>query len=444
MAEEHRSRQTAVVRDSRRAPLRSFELVLIALMFGLLAAANGVSFSFNSAIPCGLLAIALLAWRVFTRDFPRRLTAYAWAISLVLATWFLGAAASTAVHLSQETLASLYAGYLIPLTIYLGLVNRELEASDKSIILAAVAAGSMLPCAWGIAAYFAAFGIPNPLDLFWNRYDLERMASYQRVAFGNTSHMALYIAMVLPPTLVMATSRTVRASARILFVVASLLAFANMLLIFSRGAMVTMVLLLAFWTIVFRSIRLVAVMVTMVSLFAVLVIDVGDISEVLFERTLGVVSDDDVVDPSVSGRLGSMAVGWRIFAENPFFGVGPGLTYRFNEWSIAHQLIVEEAASIGILGLLATLGLTLIVGIRCIQIIAYRPLITLVDMALWSGVLGWTIYTVLAGGLLHLGLLIPWAGLLYGFLALGLPTPAGAATKVHGSLLVATEPTPPK
>jgi O-antigen ligase len=421
----------------RGLPLSRIELALMLLMFGLLAGANGFRFSFNSALPCGILAIVLIAIRLSRSDELPRMSAYAWTISAALALWFVGAFTSALVHLSNDTLLSLYAGYLVPLLIYSCIIGRRISQVDKQWIVVSVALGAMIPWISGIVAYLGAFGFPDQMEIFWNRYDQNRMGSYRRVAFGNTSHMALYIAVVLPPLLAMAASRITTLFPRIILVTSSMLGLLNMLMIFSRGAMLTLFLMLLFWIWLFRSMRLFALVATLVICAALALGNQDDIYSLLFERTLGALEGGEVTDGSIAERVDSIAVGWKLFAENPVFGVGPGQTYRINEWSIAHQLIIEEASSIGICGLVATTALSVVVLIRSGGI-ALRGLGTsTADVAIWSGVLGWILYTLVAGGLLHQGLLIPWAGLFYGFLALTVPAPrsrwAAASAKVKAA-----------
>jgi O-antigen ligase len=396
--------------------LSRIELALVLAIFGLLAGANGFRFSFNSAIPCGLLAVVLLALRLVVAREPIAMSPYSWAISGTLALWVLGAGTSTVVHLSDESLLNLYAGYLVPFLIFLSLVSRPISETHKCWILVAVALGAMIPWVSGLVAYMSSFGLPGMVDLFWNRYDVSRMTPYFRVAFGNTSHMALYIAIALPPMLVMAASAGISARARRLFAIASVLGMMNVLIIFSRGAILTLLLLLVFWLIAMRSFRLFAFAALLFAALAWALGDIEGIDALLRERALGIFGDDDSIDASVNERLQSVLVGWRLFAEHPLAGVGPGQTYILNEWSRAHQIIIEEGASIGIAGLVATSLLTVLVLARSARIASRGS--ALADFALWSGVLGWIIYSFIAGALLHLGLLIPWAGLLYGFLAL--------------------------
>jgi hypothetical protein len=412
---------SAISSDSLSPPIQGrslsrLEFMLVLAIFWLLAGANGFRFSFNSAIPCGLLAVALLALRIVVSRAPIVMSPYSWVLSATLTLWVFGAAASTVGNFSNETLLSFYAGYFIPFLIFASLVSRPISEAHKCWILAAVALGTMIPWISGLVAYMSAFGLPGMVDLFWNRYDISRMSSYFRVAFGNTSHMALYIAIALPPMLVMLVSTAVPAAARRLFAVASLLGILNILVIFSRGAILTLLLLLVFWLIALRSLWLLAFVVLS---FAVLGWVLGDdetINALVRERTVGILANDESADASVNERLQSIIVGWRLFTEHPILGVGPGQTYTVNEWARAHQIIIEEASSIGIAGLVATAVLTMLVMARSARIAFCR--LTPADFALWSGVLGWIIYSFIAGALLHLGLLIPWAGLLYGFLAL--------------------------
>ena len=401
-----------------RYALSQIEVLLVLLLFGFLTGANGFRFSFNSAIPCALFATVLLGLRISNSDRPIVLSAFAWAISGTLVLWFLGAAASAVVHVSNETLLSLYSGYFVPLLIYASLVNRPITESQKQSILVAVAVGAMIPWSWGIVAYLDNFGIPNLVDLFWNRYDVSRMEAYHRVAFGNTSHMALYISISLPPLLVMAVSTTISAGARTVCQLASILALVNMLIIFSRAAFITLIVLLLFWIVACRSMRFLIIAGILLSLLALSLQDFQDISGLLIDRTIGVVGYDDVMDGSISERLDSIVAGWKLFVEYPIVGVGPGLTHTLNEWSIAHQINVQEASAIGICGLAATIAITVLIVLRSTAIALRRLRMETADLAIWSGVLGWAIYSIIGGGLQNLGLLIPWAGLLYGFLAL--------------------------
>lgn len=406
------------VRRSEGLPLSRIEFVVTLVMFGLLAGANGFHLSFNSAVPCGVLAITLFALRLSRGDALPHLSAYGWTVSAALGLWVLGAFASALFHISHTTLVSLYAGYLVPLLIYASLVGRRITEAHKRWIIVSLALGAAIPWFSGIIAYLNAFGFPELVELFWNRYDLNRMAPYHRVAFGNTSHMALYIAVALPPILVMAASKTTTVFLRAIMATASLLALVNMLMIFSRGAMLTMFLMLLFWIWVFRSVRVFALVAALVTCAALAVGSHDDIFALLFERTFGAFEGGEVSDGSIGERLDSITVGWKLFAEYPVLGVGPGQTYRVNEWSIAHQLILEQASSIGICGLVATTALSILVLIRSGRIALRGSATPTADLAIWSGVLGWILYTLVAGGLLHLGLLIPWAGLFYGFLAL--------------------------
>lgn len=399
------------------------EVALIVLLFGLLAGANGVRFSFNSAIPAVLLAATVLAYRVLSSRQATSMTWYGWTVSAVLTLWFLGAAASTVAHASNETILNFFAGYFVPLLIYACLVNRRLSEEHRVAILLATGIGALVPLTWGLIAYLHAFGLPSAADILWNRYDVSGMAPYYRVAFGNTSHMAHYLSVVTPVVLLMSASRGTPLIARYLFLLASAMALVNMLLIFSRATFLTCLLIFIFWIAAFRSLRLAGAIAVALAIALWNLPSFEDTAQIVSERTVGTLSGAEIADPSVDGRFNSMIVGWRIFAENPLLGVGPGMTYRFNDWSIAHQINVEEAAAIGAAGFISTALLAIIILGRSIAIAVVGRSMSATAMAVWSGVLGWILHAVIAGGLLHMGLLIAWGGLLYGFLALTITEP---------------------
>ncbi len=390
---------------------------LAVLIFATLAGANGFRLAFNSAVPCALLALLLLGLRLSKATNILSLTRYGWVLTAILLSWVLGAVASAFWHFSSESLLNMFAGYLTPLLIFLSLVGMRFDQGDRRRVLVAVAVGALCPLLWGITAYYVSFGMPSAVDLFWNRYDLARMALYEKGAFGNTSHMGFYIAIALPPLLLMVANRELSVTARMLFGLASIFAICNALLVFSRGAIATLAAMVLFWVIALRSVRLLVFIVIASAMFGLALTSYPEVSDILAERTIDVVDDGGVTDPSVAGRIRSMITGWDLFLQNPIVGVGLGQSYRLNSSSIAHQFAIEEASSIGLAGLLATVMLTVVVLFRSAELALRRPPEP-EYFALWSGALGWITYGSIAGGLLNLGLLIPWAGFLYGFLAL--------------------------
>jgi putative inorganic carbon (hco3(-)) transporter len=161
---------------------------------------------------------------------------------------------------------------------------------------------------------------------------------------------------------------------RVFALVATGLAFTAFTLPFSRGAAigfaVTILLSVPMGILSLRQLAMI-IIAAIVALSAFPQYSTRLLSLVsLWEYSTGQSSSSEEVDGATKGRTTEMLAALIVWAEHPFFGVGPG-QYRYYSQEIgndlgikrldeerqAHNLILDIAANTGLLGLLLTLGI---------------------------------------------------------------------------------------
>ena len=187
---------------------------------------------------------------------------------------------------------------------------------------------------------------------------------------GEKNRYAQVLLVTVPLALALAAGRL---RARVAALAAGALALAAMVLTYSRGAAVAVALVAVFVALI-RLVRWRHLLAGAV----VLVVAVGTLAPEFLDRVSSIGDVDEVAetggdaDGALVGRATANLAAWRVFLDHPLVGVGPerffhdysqragnevGLRY-FDTPRRAHNLYLEVAADLGVVGLVAFLGAT--------------------------------------------------------------------------------------
>jgi hypothetical protein len=399
----------------------------MAMMF-VLAAANGIPRWWNSAYPALLCSAALFAIHVFSDRRPFAVKRQHALTSLFFLLWIAAAVASWIAHPTFDSTQTVFYAYLIPASIYMALSPGDTSRREHVWLLIALSAGGLFPSLAGVRAYYNSFGIPSLVEAAWHRYDLVAMSPYQVATFGNIGHMSAYACLVGPTVLAAALTQTLSGYARCLFACAYGALGLNVLIVQSRAGLLVFMAMSIVVALTFRSHRLLIAAVAGVLVWLSQQLD--DVSWAFLQQRLGSAITVNVEqDASIALRLDSVYHSWSLFARHPLFGVGPGLSRFDNPFDVAHQFFAHQAAELGTVGLIASIGMTLvIVGRFLAAAFAYRRSRKRWNEAVWlSGATGWLFYISIAGATLNITIVIAWAGLFAAFLALAHRSEPGPA-----------------
>jgi len=337
--------------------------------------------------PLALLVPLLLAvpvvYRVLMRGEALRFPGMIIAALLMLACHTLSALVSERPDIGLESVFSwLLEGVLLAFLLVNALRSRsEVFAAARAIVAAGALMGFLVllqqilgPKDYGMAG----FGV---LSVDAENIDL---VQYQFTGpIGEQNRFAQVLAVLIP--LAVGLAFTVPARRRWLYWTATLLIFGGVLLSFSRGALVALVLVIPF-ALMFGFLRLghlavaaicgallIAVMPFMIAM-PYLADRVASIGEVLLSSTGLAPGGFRNADGAARGRVTSMKATGLLFLDHPLLGAGPGMSSEnYPEYSLlaggkvraesrrTHNLYLEVASETGVIGLLAFLGMLWIV-----------------------------------------------------------------------------------
>jgi probable O-glycosylation ligase (exosortase A-associated) len=169
--------------------------------------------------------------------------------------------------------------------------------------------------------------------------------------FSDNNSFAVGLCMVIPMLIALAQTER-RWFVRLPFYAMVALSVATVIFTFSRGGMLTLLVVGAGLLVRSRH-RLLALL--MVALVAVVVLATSDgIRERYLERAATIA--DYKEDPSALGRLASWQTCWRIFLDHPMLGVGPdnlqAVYWRYNprgdRFRVAHNAYLEMLSESGL------------------------------------------------------------------------------------------------
>lgn len=199
---------------------------------------------------------------------------------------------------------------------------------------------------------------------------------------GDPNRYAQNLLMVLPLGFFVFFQERASRKARIASAVATGVIFSAILLTYSRGAFVTLILILGVLTLL-RYIRVHRIVLSLPLLLGlVLIVAPGYLVRI---QTLGGVEDPMSIesDQVIGKRLTEMLAAWNVFLDHPILGVGPGqyLGFYSQEYMSnpdiafrdidkrrrAHDLYVELAAETGVFGISVFAAIVVLAMRRLLQ-----------------------------------------------------------------------------
>lgn len=333
--------------------------------------------------------------------------------------WAGAALVSALVDGSHSSLLIALFGYLTPVLIAFAAWRVSLPRRDHELLVAALAIGLAVPMSHGIVVYLSEWGIPSLEDLFWSKYDLGRMARYQEVTFGSTTRTAALLVLTMPVIFASLILRETSYWLRFLLLTSFLVSIGNLIIVQSRTAFaaILLILLLATWR--FGRLWILAGLLSAL-VFGAYVLSQHEEFERIADHYVQGIQLDAEIDTSLQDRVESIEIGWRIFADNPLLGVGPGQSRLYNEYFVAHQLHVAQASELGFIGLAAMLGLTIVVLTGYATTFLKRHYMRPYAQVWMSGSAAWVLAGTVGNMPISGTLLSTWGGLFACFAALGL------------------------
>ena len=374
-------------------------------------------------VPSTLIGLLIIALRAAERPDPDSQavpTPVRRPYQAPLLLWFVAATVSVVANDPSPEGWSLYvAGFISGLVVYVALRDVTVDAALYRGIFVSLSLGALIPLVHAGIEVYGALGIPSLATLFVARSMMTLMAGYYRVFFGHPTVIAAWLVLVLPPLLSLALDPRQNAPRRFLFGVTATLCAVHLAVTFTRGAILAVMLGSALIVILRRQQRGVVALAAITTLtfgvFSYLQLDaLSTGAERLVDAALVRESDRSVLD-----RKEAIEIGWTLFEAHPFAGIGPTETLTRHPLTSTHQFNVQEAAELGLLGLVASIWLV---------IAALPPLLwpfrrapdeeTMMRFTLVCGPMLYLLYNVAASAVLTVSVSNCWAIMLVGFLAL--------------------------
>lgn len=361
---------------------------------------HGAPFLLAAAIPLGL-AIPV-AYRVLVRGEPLRLPTALLAAMVMLLLYAVSALVSVRPYDSMDSLGEwLLEGVLLALLIANAVRSRaEIQMAAIALIGAGAVMGVIAIAQQALGATDHNFFGFGQLDAVIS--DAEgRLQRRLAGPIGETNRFAQIMAVLIP--IAAGCALTSKGWTRLAYWAATLAICGGMVLAFSRGAIVALVLAVPF-ALAFRMLRvrhLVASLVAAVCMLAALphyaerVFSIGEVAM----QSLGVGGVGlRHADGAARGRLTEMKAAGLLFMDHPVLGAGPGLAPHYYEEYAgvvggkvrtgtrrSHNLFLQLAAETGLIGLLA-FGLVVALVFR--ELDRARRRLEISDRPLWGIVCG--------------------------------------------------------
>jgi hypothetical protein len=276
-------------------------------------------------------------------------------IKLSLVIMFLGASYSFLVNYGKELVNVSYtSGYLSPLLIYLVLAGFPLKKRHTDLIVIALCVGALFPALTGIYSYYQAVGNFNLATALFMRSS-SMLQEYKFLTFGNMTTVGGYFSIIAIPVFSLFLDKQRPLKLRIFYLFCVIIIGINIWVTQTRAAFFAVLL---FISIIMYFYRYRKIFVGCLSILLIVIIfqvipglEGGD---KFTEQLRHAATADSEADTSVSGRLESMRAGWKTFMENWDAGEGPGQLSIY-QFTVAHQLFIHEAETIGIMGLMGSL-----------------------------------------------------------------------------------------
>jgi putative inorganic carbon (HCO3(-)) transporter len=322
-----------------------------------------------------------VAYRVLLGGEALRFPGLIIAALLMLACHTLSALVSTSPQIGLESVFSwLLEGVLLAFILVNALRSRnEVLVAARAVVAAGALMGFLVllqqmlgPTEYGMAG----FGQISAEDLDRAQY---RLAG----PIGEQNRFAQILAVLIP--LAAGLAMTAPARQRWLYWVATVLIFGGVVLTFSRGALVALVLVIPF-ALMFGFLRLRHLLVAAIcgallimamsftTAMPYLAKRVASIGEVVLQSTGLAPGGFRNADGASRGRVTSMQAAGLLFLDHPLLGAGPGMApLYYQEYALlvggkvrpstrrTHSLYLELAAETGVIGLLAFLGMLWVV-----------------------------------------------------------------------------------
>lgn len=241
--------------------------------------------------------------------------------------------------------------FLIPFLLFISINIAGMGLKEMQTIVKAAIGAACIPLAFGWYEFYKNFGLLVSVNKWmYAKFDFIKIYSYQAVTFGNVGHTMDFILLFFPIAVYFLFKKDESIYSRMYMTSVLLLMLLNILIVFSRSGIITLLLTLlaAILFIVPGRIKLIAIPVTL----GLPIIAGWMAGGALVERFKALISGD----ASTSERLQAIHTGMKIFEEHIITGAGTGVYHHYDQvLTAAHSLPVSLAAENGVLGLIGYL-----------------------------------------------------------------------------------------
>jgi hypothetical protein len=289
-----------------------------------------------------------------------------------LVVWAVAATASTIVNVGNGIVFQDYFGaYLAMPVIYLAIRCYAPRNDEWNTAILIFSIATMFPLLVGLRAFYRAFGTPDFTTLLNARF-LKELDPYRDATWGNVTNTVAFLGQVVPIFLALAVDRATLGSRRIWYCGCLLIGLANVAIVSCRSYFLVLPVhaLATLGMLRHRLSKQVAVFMLTPLAWGIFVLFAAD-GSTLWNRLLMATSTDSG-DYSVGERLAAIQEGWQVFLENALAGIGPGCAAKGISYTSAHQLFVQQAVELGILGMGVTIVLFGQVAWRVLSLLIVR------------------------------------------------------------------------
>lgn len=411
-----------------RRSISLYRCVAVSFIAFMLVFCNGRPFILSNGLYCLFASIGLFFMVLMDHEENLTIPKEQRVTLFLLLGLIFSATISLIMNVSAEVLWNTYWGFYVPLFMFFFLASLRLNVLDISSIFVCLAIGVIMRFGYGAWVFYQEWGNLSFNELLSARFDVGRMESYGQATFGNTANTASLLVILFPALVVALTQLKLRAWCKIIIGFGISIILLNVCITGSRAALAMVILIWPFVLFMFKSKWF------RTSLFVILILlglffTFG--SEKLVKRQLFIDSDQSSqtnfldsykyfqIDSSVSERTQSIFYGIQVLKKKPF-GIGSGMSYVDNPYTIAHQFLISQGDE---LGWLAILFIILLFMTICKKTFSWKSNrnnnVVLSQVMVFSLVpFTWMIYALLANMTISSGPTISWVGLLIFFLAL--------------------------
>lgn len=322
-------------------------------------------------LPSIIIGIFMLAYRIISQEQIFNNISYFSLLTLmsVLLLTLAGTASTIANHNTPGVITNYFSGILSTAVLSFAFVNLRINTKSINFIFLTFLLGCMFPLILGLYAYYQDWKIPNLVDLIFSHFNLKKMHEYEIQTFGNSDNTAVFMGMagvLFYGCLLNDNSRTWRN--RIIYGLGFGLVILHLIILEIRSCFFCFFGITLIMSFIYKRKIFWGYLIIIFGIFVLLYFIVPNIFGIFMQRMmLAMMWTNADSSQSAAERLDAMRIGWDLFKQNYYLGVGPGASMHYISYGSAHQFNIQQGAELGFIGFFASICLCVLGVGRFIQ-----------------------------------------------------------------------------